>query len=264
MAASQGDKTQSSDLRTWWASLFLLCAILGALFGLSFKTQETVIRRNLPSNSFATLAEQYRVLKDTVANDQRTIGYLQENTSKLETAGSSNTSQFKLLQDDLQHMRLLAGLTDVGGPGIEVVLNDSKKRFPDAPTAIQNLGIIHDNDINQCVNELKAAGAEAVSVNDQRLVSVSAVRCAGNTVLINNTPQAPPFIVRAIGDSSTLQEGLNLPGGFADGLSQMDPAMIKIIKSANLVIPAYDGSFLPRYAHSINATDSSNDQHTQN
>ena len=63
------------------------------------------------------------------------------------------------------------------------------------------------------VNELKAAGAEAVSVNDQRLVAVSPVRCAGPTIFVNNTPQTPPYVIRAIGEPNTLETALNISGG---------------------------------------------------
>jgi uncharacterized protein YlxW (UPF0749 family) len=112
-------------------------------------------------------------------------------------------------------------------------------------------GLIHDSDINQTVNELKAAGAEAISINDQRLVAMSPIRCAGPTVLVNNVPQPPPYVIRAIGNGKTLQAAMNLPGGIADQLRGMDPAMIKMDQSAHLVISAYSGPTQPKYAKPV-------------
>lgn len=149
--------------------------------------------------------------------------------------------------------RFLAGLTPVQGPGLVVTLRDSKKPLPHFPKGAFPGGpnLIHDADINQVVDELKAAGAEAIAVNDQRLVGMSPIRCAGPTVYVNNVPQAPPFIVRAIGNARALQAALNLPNGVADGLRRMDPAMITMQRSANLTIPAYNGAAQPRYAHPV-------------
>ncbi len=102
--------------------------------------------------------------------------------------------------------------------------------------------------MNTVVNELKAAGAEAVSVNDQRLVAISWIRCAGPTIYVNATPQTPPFVLRAVGDPTKLQAALNLPGGAADQLRQIDPLMIKMQKVAHITVPAYSGATQPKYA----------------
>jgi uncharacterized protein YlxW (UPF0749 family) len=141
----------------------------------------------------------------------------------------------------------------VSGPGIIVTLNDSKKRFLDAPVAVQNAGIIHDLDINSVINELKAAGAEAISINHERVVALTAARCAGPTVFVNNIPQTPPYVIRAVGDGPTLDTALKLPGGVFDQLSQMDPAMIKIQTSDKMLVPAYTGPTQPRFAKPVYA-----------
>ena len=112
------------------------------------------------------------------------------------------------------------------GPGIIVTLNDSKLPYPkDMPPGVlpgmAPENIIHDTDINQTVNELKTAGAEAISVNDQRLVATSPVRCAGPTVYVNNTMAAPPFVIKAIGDAKTLQAALNISGGEVDQIKPL-------------------------------------------
>jgi uncharacterized protein YlxW (UPF0749 family) len=244
---------QPSERRLWWTSLCVLCAVLGGMLALSFNTQNRIRQQDLPSSNYSGLAEGYRFLKKQVEDQQRTIAALQKNTTKLENSTASDTKQAQALADDLNHARFLAGLTDVKGPGLVVTLNDSKKRFPDAPTVVQMAGIIHDTDINQAVNELKAAGAEAIAVNGQRLVATSPIRCAGPTVYVNNTPQTPPYVIKAIGEPKTLQKALDLPGGVADTLKQMDSAMIKSEKVKMLTVPAYAGATQPRYAKPVAA-----------
>lgn len=248
-ASASGQRSEVD--RSWWISLFVLCAILGALLGISFKAQHQIRTYSLPSANYAGLAEQYKILKSSVDDRDRTIGALQLQVSRLERSVPSANSRLMVLSQDLQSANFLAGLTDVSGPGVVVTLNDSKQRFPGAPVVVQDSGIIHDSDINAVINELKAAGAEAISVNKQRIVGTTAVRCAGPTVFVNNIPQTPPYLVRAIGDGDTLATGLKLPGGIYDQLSQMDPAMIKVETSSGLLIPSYTGPTQPRFAKAV-------------
>ena len=151
-------------------------------------------------------------------------------------------------QSPLGQAKLLAGLTPVQGPGVIVTLNDSKKPLPRLPAGITP-NIIHDTDINQVVNELKAAGAEAISVNDQRLVATSAIRNAGPTIFVNNTPQTPPYVIKAIGNPKSITAALNLKGGIAAAFRSFDPAMFSVQEARALRLPAYDGGGTePRYA----------------
>ena len=162
--------------------------------------------------------------------------------------GSSSVVENKALGQ----ARFLAGLTPVQGPGVVVTLKDGKKHLPNnLPPGMAPPSIIHDSDINQIVNELKAAGAEAIAVNDQRLVATSSVRTAGPTVLINFVPTAPPYVIKAIGDPKTLAAAMNLPGGVASQIKMYDPAMFSVKESGMLTLPAYSGRSEPRYAKPV-------------
>lgn len=242
------DKMPKSDRRTWWATMFVLCALLGAMLGLSVKTQ-TVKQRQEQSDR---LQGMQAMLKAN-ADDQVRIAALQKELARVNAADPSDTARYKLLAKELLKAQFLAGLTDVKGPGIIVTLNDSKIPLPpDMPPGALGAtppNIIHDTDIGQVVNELKAAGAEAIAVNDQRLVAVSPIRCAGPTVFVNNTPQTPPYVIKVIGDPKILTTSLSMSGGVADQIKHFDPAMFKVEKSAKpLVISAYAGGIEPKYA----------------
>ncbi len=155
----------------------------------------------------------------------------------------------------LNQAQFLAGLTPVQGPGVIVTLTDSKKPFSaPMPAGWAAPNLIHDSDINQVINELKAAGAEALSVNNQRLVATSAIRHEGQTVLINNTPQVPPYVIEAIGNPRALTVMLTMRGGEADQIKQFDPAMFSVKQAVTLTLPAYSGSSEPRYAKPVGGT----------
>lgn len=240
-----------SERRAWWLSLFALCAILGALIGLSVKAQNHVREATVPASNYPALVQEYLILKKNNTDQQSTIKSLRTDNAKLVSTTSTGGSQVKVLATDLSRANFLAGLTEVQGPGLIVTMKDGK-RFPaGSPNFVVMQSMVHDADINQVVNELKAAGAEAISVNNQRLIASSPVRCAGPTVYVNYTPQTPPFIIKAIGSAKDLQNALNLPNGVADGLRNIDPAMIKMQQQPRVVIPAYSGASTPKYAKPI-------------
>ena len=99
-----------------------------------------------------------------------------------------------------------AGVTEVFGPGLEIVLDDSTKNQKVGENP--NLYIVHYEDLLRILNELRAAGAEAISVNEQRIGAMSELRCAGPTVSINNVRSAPPYIIKAVGDPKTMAKAL--------------------------------------------------------
>jgi uncharacterized protein YlxW (UPF0749 family) len=235
---------------TWWVSLFVLCALLGALMGISFKAQKQIKQLYLPSPNYEGLAQAYSITRKDDEDGKRTIKQLRQQIDQVEQPLSSANVRLTLISQDLQQAKFLAGLTAVTGPGVVVTLNDSKKRFPDAPDVQMNF-MIHDTDINTVVNELKAGGAEAVSVNDERVVATTPIRCAGPTVFVNNTPQAPPYLIQAIGPPSTLETALKTPGGVYDQISNLDPAMIAVRTADKLMLPAYTGPTQPLYAKAV-------------
>jgi uncharacterized protein YlxW (UPF0749 family) len=106
------------------------------------------------------------------------------------------------VQQKIDQLGLYAGLADVSGPGVVVEMRDSPLRR--SPTGDPNDLVIHQQDIQGVVNALWAGGAEAISINGERLTSDSAVRCVGNTLLLHGSVYAPPYRISAIGDQVKL------------------------------------------------------------
>jgi uncharacterized protein YlxW (UPF0749 family) len=187
---------------------------------ISVMLQQTENERNLLRQEVATLREQL-------------------------TKAAEGQQSAQALQDALLRSEMMAGATAVKGPGVKLVLDDSKT--PRQQGEDPNLFVLHDDDLLKVVNELRAAGAEAVSINGQRLVARSEIRCAGPTISINNTRTAPPVEILAIGDPATLESALRMRGGVLDqlGFWKID---IKLSKVQELTIPAYNGPLQFVYA----------------
>jgi uncharacterized protein YlxW (UPF0749 family) len=106
------------------------------------------------------------------------------------------------VQKQIDQLGPYAGLAEVSGAGVVVEMRDSTLRR--SPTGDPNDLVIHQQDIQAVVNALWAGGAEAISINGERLTSDSAVRCVGNTLLLHGSVYAPPYRISAIGDQAKL------------------------------------------------------------
>ena len=227
----------------------LLAVVLGGLLALSLKGQDNIRQQNLPTGRGPGLASAYIELRDTVAEQNKQIADLRQNLAKYQKAAADESASAKLLSADLQKANVLSGLVALTGPGVEIVLSDSQKPRPDpnqfSPDEYQEIlskYLIHDADVQAVLNELKAAGAEAIAINGQRVLATTAVRCNGPTVLVNNVPTSVPVRILAIGDTQALHTGLTMPGGVQDAYKLAgDPSMFQIGIKKTTTIPAYNG-----------------------
>jgi uncharacterized protein YlxW (UPF0749 family)/beta-lactamase regulating signal transducer with metallopeptidase domain len=137
--------------------------------------------------------------------------------------------------------RVLAGLTPIEGPGLVIVLRDSPKRPKVVKPASAIDYVVHDRDIRNTVNELWAAGAKAISVNGQRLVTGSFIRCVGPVILVNSIRIVPPFVISAVGKAEVMNAALTAPNGPADGLKLL--GMISIRPQRRVIVHAYRPPF---------------------
>jgi uncharacterized protein YlxW (UPF0749 family) len=154
------------------------------------------------------------------------------------------SSEAEATSQEMENSRMAAGLMAVQGPGIIITI-DNQKGFP-SPGKNPSLYSIRDDDLLKVMNELKAAGAEAIAINEQRVVAMTEIRTAGNAIAINNTYHAAPYQIKSIGDPAALENSLKMKGGVADTLEFWG---IKLtIERSNLVkIPGYRG--LIRYEY---------------
>jgi uncharacterized protein YlxW (UPF0749 family) len=111
--------------------------------------------------------------------------------------------------DQGELVALLSGATEVRGPGVKLVVDDAKdtEQGGDGPresSGFSDTGRVRDRDMQRVVNGLWQSGAEAVAINGQRLTALSAIRAAGDAILVDNKPLVPPYTVLAVGDGKKL------------------------------------------------------------
>lgn len=239
--------------KSWVYQVTALCLVLGMLLALSLKTQRQAMDEGLPVRLPALKAE-FRSMKQENANLQKEVSDYKERLEKIAKDQARGLSSAEGLEDTLKEAKLEAGTVAAAGPGIIVTLHDSPKLNP-AETrqdVIENY-IVHDSDIRAIVNELFASGAEAISINDQRLIANSSIRCAGPVILVNSVQIGPPYIIKAIGRADSLESPLKIQGGVADALFLLD--MVEIKKESKIVVPAYKGSTRFSFAKPIGGSD---------
>ncbi|MFB7507462.1 DUF881 domain-containing protein [Streptomyces broussonetiae] len=161
-----------------------------------------------------------RVDSETASADklEGTVDKLRDDVSARQRAALKSSGG----SDQADLVGILAGATDVHGPGVKLVVNDAKEASsggdgtnPRETSGFSDNGRVRDRDMQRVVNGLWASGAEAVSINGQRLTALSAIRAAGDAILVDNRPLVPPYTVLAVGDGQKLSTGFQ---NGADGL----------------------------------------------
>lgn len=218
---------------------FVAFILLGSIITTQFRS---IMYQNKEKSAATLHAEELKaeldVEKDNVAKLKATIAENEKtmNQNLKAAVGLADDSAVKSELNQLNDAQLKAGLTDVKGPGVTVKLNDAlaRKNYP------QELLVIHDNDIKIIINDLKVAGAQAISINDERLLPNSETICAGPTILVNKNKYPVPYTIKAIGNSDNLYKKLN------DSDSRIVPMLrdgirISIEKSKEITINKYSG-----------------------
>jgi len=145
-----------------------------------------------------------------------------------------------------------SGLSKMKGPGLVVMLDDVPRR-PDGslpPGAGPDDVIVHQQDVQAVVNALWAGGADAMTIMGQRVVATSAVRCVGNTLLLQGRTYSPPFAIAAIGDPSKLRSALADEPGVSLFREYVNAYHLgyRVESKSEVTVPAYDGSLTLAYA----------------
>lgn len=182
----------------------VLSAVVGCLAGVLFATAAINAKgqdlRPERANDLAALAAEQQQRND---QQRQTVGELQGQIKQLtEQSGSDPAQQAKL--DELSRH---GQLTAVRGPGVRVTLTDAPVDF-NPPGVSHDLLVVHQQDIQTMVNALWAAGAEAMTIQGQRIFATSSIKCVGNTVVLHGVPYAPPYEIVAIGEQEALEAGL--------------------------------------------------------
>nr|MDA8097591.1 DUF881 domain-containing protein [Clostridia bacterium] len=154
---------------------YMALIVVGLLFGLMLSMQFRVTRENIANTSVERIRQLTAEVEQTAEKRDALRDRIDELRKELDEIAS--LTRHDRLRSELELVRMQAGLLPVTGPGIEVTLNDSPMALQPGQNA--NLYILHDEDLLKVLNELRAAGAEALAINGERLIASSEVRCIG-------------------------------------------------------------------------------------
>lgn len=153
------------------------------------------------------------------------------------------------ISSQIEQIKFYNGFTDVRGPGIMLRVSDNVSEDTDLGIMER---IVHDVDIVVLLNDLKAAGAEAIEINGKRITNLSEVVCAGPLIRVNNEVIPAPFVIVAIGDMDKLYEAVTEEGTYAYELKNTYGMEVVAVKGYNLTVRRFRGiKYKNKYAQII-------------
>ncbi|MGI8665462.1 MAG: DUF881 domain-containing protein, partial [Jatrophihabitans sp.] len=225
--------------------------VVALLAGLLVATTARTARgTDLRSAGRSDVADLIRQAEGKVATDDGLVKQLQRTVADSTSRLAQSDQGVAAITASGAPLRVPAGLVAMSGPGLKLTLDDAhpaqQPTSPDEANAI----VVHQSDMQAAVNALWAGGAEAIMVMDQRLVESSAVRCVGNTLLLNGRVYSPPFSIAAIGPAETMRAALNQSTGLRQ--YRKDAATYGLGYDLNgadrISVPAYDAPIGLSYA----------------
>lgn len=195
-------------------------------------------------------AEQSRVEQLSARVDE-----LSAEVARMEATASTGAAAAESVQEDLLEIAAPAGMTAVRGPGLVVSLEDSA--MSSSSTGNYNDLIIHEEDLQAVINALWAGGTEAMSVNGERILATTAIRCVGNTLLLHGNVYSPPYVIEAVGDEAALAEALERDHAvqrFAAAAREHELGF-DVEPVDELLVPAYEGGTGLQTARPAGASD---------
>ena len=226
-------------------SIAITSFVLGVTMAIQFKTvTETdiagieVMREAELRTELASWKSKYEDAKLKIEEDNQKI---KDYTKEIE----ENNNISELLSKEVEEAKMIAGYTDVSGPGIIITLEDTDKMQ------------ITADDLISLINELKLAGAEAISINDQRIVSLTDISNVNYQFIMVNTAKAigmarieSPFVIKAIGNQKYLESAISIKYGFLDSMESSGKVANYVLDN-NVEIQKYSGTLEYKYASNI-------------
>lgn len=208
------------------------------------KNYSSPVSTNYEVNNLRSEVLKYKERYDDLIDEtERIDNQLQKEIEKV----TENNSDLEYEKNQITDGNKIIGLAEVKGPGVIIRVEDSKL---DTSTEINlNKFLVHDMDLLKVVNELKNAGAEAISINDQRIISTTSIICGGNTISINGEKIGSPFEIKAIGSPEALAN-LERVGGCIKNLEEKG-LIAKLKKDNNITISKYSGVLNFKYLSNV-------------
>lgn len=231
--------------------ILLSCILLGVLLASQVSTGKVVPREIMTFQNYQQVSAEIRKLTDEISVLSAKKDELELNIMQYQFASQSDSKKIDKFVEEIQKFEYYNGLTDVEGPGVTIYLTDNPMEHLDVnvPREIAPAELVHDEYIRKIVWQLKNAGAEAISVNDQRVMSNTEFRCEGPVIRINNIGFAPPYRIKAIGDPEVLAFALNDANDEHNAYKEVEATgvVIGFQKESSIIVKKYQRSISPLY-----------------
>ena len=240
-------------------TLGLVCFVLTIAIFVQVKTTNTsnsTVAQTMEEND---LRDQVLRMKEKYDNVYEELGNATKRLEQIRVDATKDDSEAKEKQKELSLNNMLLCQTDVTGEGIIITLKDGTTNSSDilSSSLMATDVIVHNSDLLQVVNDLKNAGAEAISINGERIVQTSSITCEGIIIKINNKKLGSPYVIKAIGSAATLETSLNIPGGYLERMKD-DGVIVDVKKSEGLTVKKYEGIITTKYLKNDTLTFSGN------
>lgn len=224
-----------------------LALLVGLVISTQIKTtQGSDIGGLIPiakAQGFEAELKKVRLEKEAALQELQKLEY---RIAEIEKEKATEDTLLQGIISDLDKYKIVAGVIDVKGPGVMITLDDP---IPTDEYAADTSFIMENSEILvSLVNKLKDAGAEAISINGQRIISNTEISLAGDNVNINTVPTAPPYIIKAIGNPDTIESTITIRFGIIEQMRERFGLQVDIEKSELVIIPRYSGIIKYRYA----------------
>ncbi|MCT4508532.1 MAG: DUF881 domain-containing protein [Tepidibacter sp.] len=203
------------------------------------------------SQTFVTLKtikeieNQIEIERVEVENLNKLILDKKSNIAKYELEIEDTGSIKNIIEKESYDAKVITGFEDVLGEGVIVRISDSKRDIEEWED--ENDFVIHDENIIRVINNLKIAGAEAISINGERLTTFSEIKCAGPTITVNGNTYGQPFLIKAIGDKKFLKSAMEAPNSQINLKKYLYDIGFEAEEKDEIIIPKYSGKFKFEY-----------------
>jgi uncharacterized protein YlxW (UPF0749 family) len=236
-------------LSAWGALVPVVALLAGLLFATSGRTAQGT---DLRAGEITELSELIDQRNAVITEQADQLGDLQRQVEQLTAQAATRNGDVAAAQSAGEAGELSAALVPLTGPGVVITLDDAPSR-PDGSLPVNARPddlVIHQSDVQAVVNAVWAAGADGVAIMDERLIATSAVRCVGNTLLLEGRTYSPPFVVTAVADASAVRAQLAASPQVAVFQQAVDAygLTFTVRERPSVELPAYDGPLDLEYA----------------
>ncbi len=210
--------------------------IVGILLATYIKTFDS-------ENVYITLS-QAKELEEEVNDLNKEVNKLKEFKKEYEKSLDTYKEIYKnkgtieeLIQKEIEQLKIITGDKDIEDEGIILTIKDSENDLKEGQDP--NDLIVHDIDILRIINDLKKAGAIAISINGERILQQSQIKCAGSTIKVNDITYGQPFVIKAIGDIENLKSTILNPQSYINLLESVYGIYINFEQKDSIIINSF-------------------------